>query len=139
VTLVALVTIIALAACGLIVVMLAIATHVEPIDDDASDAVSTSAPPPQPQLTGAMPAPSDAPSPRETPEGAAAQAQKPPQRSAWHGIAQAWTSWRHRHADDLLYYDGPHRRRRGVYKERAWLAAAIAFSVVLVAYLIVHI
>ena len=98
-TLVALVAIIALAAGGLIVVMLAIA-HVERIDD-------------------ARP-----PFPRQTPEAATARAQKPPRRPAWHGITQAWTSWRHRHADD-----------KG---KAAWLAAAVACSVVL-SYLIAHI
>lgn len=90
VTFVALVAIIALAAGGLIVVMLAI-MHVE-------------------------------------------GEQKLERRPASRGIAQAWTSWRHRRA-----YFRARSRRRALYTERAgWLAAAVASSVVL-AYLIVHV
>jgi hypothetical protein len=134
VTLVALVAIIALAAGGLIVVMLAIAR--ERIDDVRPPVPS--APPPQRDGGGAMAAPSDVLPARETPEAATARTQKPPRRPAWHGITQTWTSWRHRHADDLPY---PRARRRqwARYKGRAvWLAAAAGFSVVL-GYLVVHI
>ena len=72
-TLVAIVAIIALAAGGLIVVMLAIA-HAEPLDDD------------EPPV----------PSARRTPEPATARAQKPPRHHTRHGFTQMWGSWRAR-------------------------------------------
>ena len=72
--LVFLVVIIALAAGGLIVVMLTIARDV-PVDDDAE------------------PARSDSPAPMDT----TARTQKPTRRSVWYGIRRAWESWRHRH------------------------------------------
>ncbi len=119
-TLVVLVAIIALGAVGVIVVMLAIA-HVEHIDD----------------ASGAMPTPSDAPSSKETPE-AAARAPKPARRFAWRGITQAWTSRRHRHANDVLYRPA-RRRRRALAKEQVgWLAAGAVF-LFLVSYLIAQI
>ena len=76
-TLVALVAIIALAAGGLIVVMLAIAR-----DERADDT--------RPTVPSAS---SDAPSRRDMTE----RAHKPRRRPAWRGITQAWTSWRNRH------------------------------------------
>jgi hypothetical protein len=78
VTLVALVAIIALAAGGLIVVILAIAR-----DERVNDA----GPPTVPRAS------SDAPSRRDMTE----RARKPRRRPAWRGITQAWTSWRNRH------------------------------------------
>jgi hypothetical protein len=136
VTLLALVAIIALAAGGLIVVMLAIA-RVERIDDAKPPVPS--APPPQRGAGEAMPAPSDVLPARQTPETTTARTQKPSRRPAWHGITQAWTSWPHRHADDPPYRRRARRRQWAPYKGRAsWLAAAAAFSVVL-GYLLAHI
>jgi hypothetical protein len=126
VTFVALVTIIALAAAGLIVVMLAI-THVERIDDVEAPPLHVPSER-SAELEGeerlAL-APSDTPSPRETPEVGTPRAPKPPRRSAWHGITQAWTSWRHgKWAHYMRRVVGP--------------AAFVAFLVV-VGYLVAHI
>jgi hypothetical protein len=143
VTLAALIAIIALAAGGLIVVMLAIA-HVERIDD----ASLSSTPPPRRQATvlrsGADPALRDMPSRRKTPEAATGRVPKPPRRPAWQRITQAWTSWRHGRTDDLLYIL-ERRGRRGLYEGWAGFLAAVAFSVLLASliglgfgYLIAH-
>jgi len=139
VTFVALVTIIALAAGGLIVVMLAI-THVERIDD-------VEAPPSHvpsgwsSELEGEERltlAPSDAQSPRDTPEAGTARAQKPPRRPAWPGVTQAWTLWRHRRADSRLYPYARHRQWAHYLGRVGGPAAFVAFLVVL-GYLVAHI
>lgn len=138
-TFVALVAIIALAAGGLIVVMLAIA-RVERIHD-VSPLVSSARARVSPvtiETGGAMPAPSDAPSPRETADAATARAQKPPRRSAWHGITQARTSWRHPHADDLVY-PRARRRRWAIDKGRVGGPAAFLAFLVVLGYLLAHI
>jgi len=138
VTFVALVTIIALAAGGLIVVMLAI-THVERNDD-------VEAPPLHgpsewsSKLEGekrSTRAPSDAPSRREAPQAGTPRAPKPPRRPAWHGVTQAWMLWRHRHADSRLYPYARHRQWMHYVGRVGGPAAFVAFLVFL-GYLVAH-
>jgi hypothetical protein len=121
----ALVAIIALAAGGLIVVFLAIA-HVERIEDTGPPEPSAPRPPHQVtiQTGGVMPsAQADAPSPRARAGARTAVEQKPPRRTAWHGVRHAWKVWRYRHADEL-------RGRAG------WVALVVSSAVL--AYLIAH-
>jgi len=137
VTFVALVAIIALAAGGLIVLMLAI-THVERIDE--AEAPVSSAPPPRRTIqTGrTMQAPSHAPTPREARDMGTARAPKPARRPAWHRIPQAWTLWWLTHAHNLLHLRVRHRRWAHYKGRVGGPAAVLAFAVVL-GYLVAHI
>jgi hypothetical protein len=138
--------VIALGACVLIVVMLAVAFVLPPVDDESFVKASrrTSSPlSPRPEVTiqrsGTMPALKDAPAPRATPETRTKPAENPAQRPVWREIAATSTRWRRKLSHALLHFRA-WRRRRGLDAGQAGrVAAGVVVLAVALGYLIAHI
>jgi hypothetical protein len=142
---VTLITIIALGAGVLVVVLLAIA-FVVPMDDDSIDKASRTTPSPlfsrrQVTIRGSrqMPALRHAPARRATPEARTTPAWKPERRPAWRRITEASTAWRRKLSHDLLYLRAWRRRRALDAGQAGWVAAGVVALSVALGYLIAHI
>ena len=129
--------IIALGACVLVVVLLAIA-FVVPTDDESIVEANRRTPSPlfpRRQVTirrgGTTPSPKDDPARRTTLETRTTPASNP----AWRGIAEASMAWLRKLFHDLTQLRAWRRRRT---PEAGWVAAGVALSVA-IGYLIVHI
>ena len=138
---------IALGACVLIVVMLAVAFVLPPVDDEsivkASQSQNVEPRSPRREVTirrsGTVPALKDAPGARTTPETRTKPAGKPAQRPAWREITEASTTSRRKLSHALLYF-GAWRSRRGLEAGRAGrVAAGVVVVSVALGYLIAHI
>ena len=137
---------IALGACVLIVVMLAVAFVLPPVDDESIVQANrrTSSPrSPRREViirrSGTMPALKDAPGARTTPETRTKPAGKPAQRPAWREITEASTTSRRKLSHALLHFRA-WRRRRGLDAGQAGrVAAGVVVLAVALGYLIAHI